>query len=68
MGRNIYRILFKSKDTGRNELFLQGRMAYVIDLEDEFADSDVPTTTIRSKADCPSLEVRSTLNSCLGLI
>lgn len=58
MGRNIFRILFKSKDTGRNDLFLPGRMAYVVDLEDEYADSDVPTTTIRSKADCPSLEVK----------
>ncbi|XP_053400191.1 protein Red-like [Mercenaria mercenaria] len=63
MGRNIYRTLFKSKDTGRNELFIQGRMAYVVDLEDEFADSDVPTTTIRSKADCPSLEVSTTLTT-----
>lgn len=57
MGRNIYRALFKPKENNRNELFLQGRMAYVVDLEDEFADSDVPTTIIRSKADCPSLEV-----------
>ncbi len=32
-------------------------MAYVVDLEDDFAESDVPTTLIRSKADCPSLEV-----------
>jgi len=32
-------------------------MAYVVDLEDDFTESDVPTTLIRSKADCPSLEV-----------
>lgn len=63
MGRNIYRTLFKSKDTGRNELFLPGRMAYRVDLEDEFADSDVPTTTIRSKADCPNIEVSTTLTT-----
>lgn len=56
-GKNIYRTVFKSQHPERNELFLPGRMAYVVDLEDEFADSDVPTTTIRSKADCPSLEV-----------
>ncbi len=31
-------------------------MAYVVDLEDEF-DTDIPTTLIRSKADCPSVEV-----------
>ncbi|KAL4230571.1 hypothetical protein ACF0H5_010950 [Mactra antiquata] len=63
MGRNIYRSLFKPKENNRNELFLQGRMAYVVDLEDEFADSDVPTTIIRSKADCPSLEVSTTLTT-----
>ena len=57
MGRNIYRTLFKGRASERNELFLPGRMAYVVDLEDEFADSDVPCTVIRSKADCPSLEV-----------
>jgi len=32
-------------------------MAYVVDLEDDYAESDIPTTLIRSKADCPSLEV-----------
>lgn len=43
----------------RNELFLPGRMAYVVDLEDEYADTDIPTTLIRSKADCPTMEVRA---------
>lgn len=28
-------------------------MAYVIDLEDEMNDTDIPTTLIRSKADVP---------------
>jgi len=56
-GRNIYRQLFARKLPERNELFLPGRMAYVVDLEDDFTDSDIPTTLIRSKADCPSLEV-----------
>ena len=33
-------------------------MAYVVDLEEsEFVDNDVPTTLIRSKADCPDSEV-----------
>ena len=31
----------------QNELFFPGRMAYIMDLEEE-ADSDIPTTTIRS--------------------
>lgn len=63
MGRNIYRIIFKSKYPERNELFLPSRMAYVVDLEDEFAESDVPTTLIRSKADCPAPESDTTLTT-----
>lgn len=63
MARNIYRVLFKARPMERNELFLPGRMAYVVDLEDEYADSDVPTTLIRSKADCPSLESHATLTT-----
>lgn len=35
-------------------------MAYVVDLDDEFTDTDIPTTLIRSKADCPSMEVQRT--------
>lgn len=50
-------MLFKSKAYERNELFLPGRMAYVVDLDDEYADTDIPTTLIRSKADCPTMEV-----------
>jgi len=46
-------------------------MAYVVDLEDDYAESDIPTTLIRSKADCPSLEVsifKSLRNQYLNLI
>ncbi|KAG7237501.1 hypothetical protein INR49_032250 [Caranx melampygus] len=56
LGRNIYRVVFRSGQVERNELFLPGRMAYVVDLDDEFTDTDIPTTLIRSKADCPSME------------
>ncbi|KAJ9589620.1 hypothetical protein L9F63_017205 [Diploptera punctata] len=38
-------------------------MAYVIDLEDELAESDIPTTLIRSRADVPSLEATATLTT-----
>ena len=31
-------------------------MAYVFELEDEYAESDIPTTLMRSKADCPDLQ------------
>ncbi|XP_059151549.1 protein Red-like [Physella acuta] len=63
LGRNIYRTLFKNKPPVRNELFLPRRMAYVIDLEDDFAESDVPATLIRSKADCPTLAATTTLTT-----
>ena len=31
--------------------------AYVFELDDEYAESDIPTTLLRSKADCPTQEV-----------
>ncbi|XP_069683312.1 protein Red [Periplaneta americana] len=63
LGRNVYRALFKSRSAEKNELFAPGRMAYVIDLEDELAESDIPTTLIRSRADVPSLESTATLTT-----
>ncbi|CAI9619836.1 unnamed protein product, partial [Staurois parvus] len=63
LGRNVYRNLFKGKAYERNELFLPGRMAYVVDLDDEYADTDIPTTLIRSKADCPTMEAQTTLTT-----
>ena len=29
----------------------------MFELDDEYAESDIPTTLIRSKTDCPNLEV-----------
>ncbi|XP_052042693.1 protein Red-like [Apodemus sylvaticus] len=63
LGRNVYQVLFKRKPCKRNELFLPGRMAYVIDLHDENGDTDIPTTVIRSKADCPTVEAQTTLTT-----
>jgi len=57
LGRNIHRVLFKNTPPERNELFAPGRMAYVMDLEDEYAESDIPHTLIRSKADVPNAQV-----------
>uniref|UniRef100_A0A6B2ECY0 Putative ik cytokine down-regulator of hla class ii n=1 Tax=Phlebotomus kandelakii TaxID=1109342 RepID=A0A6B2ECY0_9DIPT len=59
MGLNIKSLVAsqKSKVVERNELFLPGRMAYVIDLEDENAENDIPTILIRSKADVPMSSV-----------
>ncbi len=69
MAKNIFRILFRPSSRRVNELFLPHRMAYIIDLENlnEQQDDDnekgthtlddIPTTLIRSKADCPNAEV-----------
>ena len=51
----------------RNELFLPGRMAYVFDIEEDVggggAETDIPTTSIRSKADCPLVSSQTTLTT-----
>ncbi|UYV61010.1 IK [Cordylochernes scorpioides] len=50
-------VVFRSNEAPeKKDLFLPGRMAYVIDLDDEFAESDIPTTLLRSKADYPAIE------------
>ncbi|KAF0310593.1 Protein Red [Amphibalanus amphitrite] len=63
LGKNVYRVLFGDKPPLRNELFLPGRTAYRIDLEDEMVDFDIPTTVVRSKADCPLVETATTLTT-----
>uniref|UniRef100_A0A1X7TN77 RED-like N-terminal domain-containing protein n=1 Tax=Amphimedon queenslandica TaxID=400682 RepID=A0A1X7TN77_AMPQE len=34
---------------------------YVFELDDEYEESDIPTTLIKRKADCPMLECQATL-------
>lgn len=65
IGRNVYKTIMtmKSKIIERNELFTPGRMAYVIELDDENADVDIPTTLIRSKADVPTIDNTPTLTT-----
>lgn len=55
MAKNIYNLVQarRSKEIQRIDLFAPGRMAYVIDLEDEMGESDIPTTLIRSKFEVP---------------
>ncbi|KAH8232615.1 hypothetical protein KR032_010535 [Drosophila birchii] len=55
LARNIYNLIQarRSKEVPRNELFAPGRMAYVIDLDDELGESDIPTTLKRSKFEVP---------------
>ncbi|XP_044002383.1 protein Red [Aphidius gifuensis] len=65
IGRNIHKtiMIMKSKIIERNELFTPGRMAYVIELDDENAEADIPTTLIRSKADVPTIDTTPTLTT-----
>ncbi|KAL5292571.1 IK family protein [Megaselia abdita] len=55
MAKNINNFISSSRTRQivRNDLFLPGRMAYVIDLDDENNDTDIPTTLMRSKAEIP---------------
>merc|ERR1719464_2320161 len=55
IAKNIVRTVFKTDTPDRNELFFPGRMAYIVELEEDVAESsnvnDIPTTIIRSKQD-----------------
>eukprot|EP00092_Neocalanus_flemingeri_P030432 GFUD01033034.1.p1 GENE.GFUD01033034.1~~GFUD01033034.1.p1 ORF type:complete len:603 (+),score=272.53 GFUD01033034.1:57-1865(+) len=62
MGKNIMRLMFKPEGPKVNELFMAGRMAYVMDLEDE-NETDIPTTSIRSKQDVINNEQKATVST-----
>ncbi|KRY13998.1 Transcription initiation factor TFIID subunit 5 [Trichinella patagoniensis] len=57
--KNIYQLLFKKEAKKVNEMFIPYRMAYIVELDEENAESDIPTTLIRSKHECASQEVVS---------
>lgn len=61
LGKNVHRIvqMQRSRVIERNELFAIGRMAYLIELDDDNVDTDIPTTIIRSKTEAP-LEEQNT--------
>lgn len=61
MAKNINNIVISSRTRQivRNELFLPGRMAYVIDLDDENNETDIPTTLMRSKAEIPLTQIET---------
>ena len=50
LAKNVHRILFETEVPKKVDNFLEGRMAYVFELDDEYAESDIPTTLMRSKA------------------
>jgi len=62
LAKNIIRNVFRPEVPKQNELFFPGRMAYIMELEEE-ADSDIPTTTIRSKKDVAMNEQKATLST-----
>ncbi|XP_060533058.1 protein Red [Cylas formicarius] len=64
LGRSIYHTVqvLKSRHIERSELFMPGRMAYVIDLDDE-AETDIPTTLFRSLDEVPSFELTTMLTT-----
>jgi len=62
MGKNVMRLLFKPDTPKLNELFLPGRMAYVMDLEED-GETDIPTTSIRSKQDVVNNDQKATLST-----
>merc|ERR1719233_2031368 len=62
MGKNIIRTIFKPEQQKVNELFIAGRMAYVMDLEED-GETDIPTTSIRSKQDVINNEQKATLST-----
>lgn len=65
LGKNIHRLIsvHRSKTIERNEMFVAGRMAYLVELEDENAETDIPTTIIRSKAETNASAELNTLNT-----
>lgn len=65
LGKNIHRLIsvHRSKIIERNEMFVAGRMAYLVELEDENAETDIPTTIIRSKAETNASAELNTLNT-----
>jgi len=61
LAKSIIRNIFKPEIPKVNELFHPGRMAYIMDLEED--ETDIPTTTIRSKQDVALNEQKATLST-----
>lgn len=49
LAKKICKVLFENEPPKRQELFARGRMAYLVDLDDE--ESEVPSTLLRSVYD-----------------
>ncbi|KAI6207179.1 hypothetical protein M3Y94_01000700 [Aphelenchoides besseyi] len=62
MSRNICRTLFETEPPTRNELFQRGRMAYVVDLDDQDQEQEIPITLLRSTFECANDIVQKNIN------
>nr|XP_027204390.1 protein Red-like [Dermatophagoides pteronyssinus] len=60
---NLLKIIFNENLPEKNELFRQGRMAYQYDLTNDFPENEIPTTIIRSKAECPNLDAYNSIST-----
>lgn len=61
LARNVCKILFETKLPQRNELFVRGRMAYLVELDEE--ESDVPSTLMRSVVDSSADQTIENINA-----
>lgn len=61
MAKSVIKTLFHTALPTKNDYFQRGRMAYVVELEDE--EAEVPTTLIRSVHDCPEEKNADNMNT-----
>ena len=61
LAKNICKILFESKPAQRNDLFIRGRMAYLIDMDEE--EVDVPSTLLRSVCETNMDQTNENINA-----
>ncbi|KAI4377492.1 hypothetical protein MLD38_015106 [Melastoma candidum] len=60
--KSIYQWMVKPQTiTKTNEMFLPGRMSFIFNMESGYSN-DIPTTLLRSKADCPVPEEMVTVS------
>jgi IK cytokine len=64
--RSICQTLFEALPVTKNEFFQRGRMAYVVELEDEQAD--IPVTLLRSTFECANDKSEQNINANNALI
>lgn len=60
--RDICKALFEPAELRRNDMFQRGRMAYIVELEEE-QQNDVPVTLLRSTAESTSDRAEQNINA-----